>query len=72
MIGRVAAAFGNAAAAFLIFGKQGIHSMLDMLAPQLPQAKNAKPEQFVDLSFLQELEKDGFLAEMAEKYPTKG
>lgn len=38
----------------------------------LPQAKSAKPEQFVDLSFLQELEKEGFFAEMAKKYPSKG
>ena len=51
---------------------KGIQFMLDMLAPQMPQAKNAKPEQFVDLSFLQELEKEGFFTEMAKKYPSKG
>jgi NitT/TauT family transport system substrate-binding protein len=50
---------------------KGIQFMLDMLAPQLPQAKNAKPEQFVDLTFLQELEKEGFFTEMAKRYPTK-
>jgi ABC-type nitrate/sulfonate/bicarbonate transport system substrate-binding protein len=50
---------------------KGIQFMLEMLAPQLPQAKNAKPEQFVDLSFLQELEKEGFLNEMAKRYPSK-
>ncbi len=50
---------------------KGIQFMLDMLAPQLPQAKSAKPEQFVDLSFLQELEKEGFFSEMAKKYPSK-
>ena len=50
---------------------KGIQFMLDMVAPQLPQAKNAKPEQFVDLSFLQELEKEGFFNEMAKRYPTK-
>jgi len=32
---------------------------------QSPQAKKAKPEQFVDLSFLQEVEKEGFFDEMA-------
>jgi hypothetical protein len=42
-----------------------------MLAPQMPQAKSAKPEQFVDLSFLQELEKEGFYSEMAKRYPSK-
>lgn len=50
---------------------KGIQYMLDTLAPQLPQAKNAKPGQFVDLSFLQELEKEGFFNEMAKRYPSK-
>lgn len=50
---------------------KGIQFMLDTLAPQIPQAKNAKPEQFVDLSFLLELEKEGFFTEMAKRYPTK-
>jgi NitT/TauT family transport system substrate-binding protein len=50
---------------------KGIQFMLEMLAPQMPEAKNAKPEQFVDLSFLQELEKEGFFNEMAKRYPTK-
>ncbi|MGE5219544.1 MAG: ABC transporter substrate-binding protein [Chloroflexota bacterium] len=50
---------------------KGIQFMLDMLAPTMPEAKNAKPEQFVDLSFLQEMEKEGFFNEMAKRYPTK-
>jgi NitT/TauT family transport system substrate-binding protein len=50
---------------------KGIQFMLDMLAPTMPEAKTAKPEQFVDLSFLQELEKEGFFSEMAKRYPTK-
>ena len=50
---------------------KGIQFMLDVLAPTLPQAKNFKPEQFVDLSFLQELEKEGFFGEMTKRYPTK-
>jgi NitT/TauT family transport system substrate-binding protein len=50
---------------------KGIQYMLDLVAPQLPQAKTGKPEQFVDLSFLQELEKEGFFNEMAKRYPTK-
>jgi ABC-type nitrate/sulfonate/bicarbonate transport system substrate-binding protein len=50
---------------------KGIQFLLDMLAPTMPQAKTAKPEQFVDLSFLQELEKEGFFNEMAKRYPTK-
>src|SRR6266404_2024844 len=50
---------------------KGIQFMLDMLADKMPQAKNAKPEQFVDLSLLQELEKEGFFNEMAKRYPSK-
>ena len=50
---------------------KGIQYMLDLLAPTMPQAKNAKPEQFVDLTFLQELEKEGFHNEMAKRYPSK-
>jgi len=46
-------------------------SHLDMLAPQMPQAKSAKPDQFVDLSFLQELDKEHFFSEMARRYPSK-
>ena len=45
--------------------------MLDMLADKMPQAKIAKPEQFVDLSFLQDLEKEKFFDEMAKRYPIK-
>jgi len=41
------------------------------LAPQVPQAKSAKPEQFVDLSFLDEVEKEGFFTEMATRDPSK-
>ena len=33
--------------------------------------KTAKPEQFVDMSFLLELEKEGFFNEMAKRYPGK-
>jgi hypothetical protein len=42
-----------------------------VLTPQMPQAKNAKPEQFIDPSLLQELEKEGFFTEMAKRYPSK-
>lgn len=50
---------------------KGLQFLLDQLAPTMAQAKNAKPEQFVDLSFLQELEKEGFFNEMAKRYPSK-
>jgi NitT/TauT family transport system substrate-binding protein len=40
---------------------RGIQNLIDMSAPQISQAKTAKPEQFVDLSFLRELEAESFL-----------
>ena len=48
---------------------KGIQFLLDEVAGKLPNAKSAKPEQFVDLSLLQQLEKEGFFAEMAKRYP---
>jgi NitT/TauT family transport system substrate-binding protein len=50
---------------------KGLQFLLDRLVSQMPQAKTAKPEQFVDMSFLQELEKEGFFNEMAKRYPAK-
>lgn len=50
---------------------KGLQFLLDRLAPTMPQAKNAKPEQFVDMSFLQELDKDGFFNEMTKRYPAR-
>lgn len=47
---------------------KGIQNLIDMSASQIAQAKSAKPEQFVDLSFLQELEADKFFDEMARRY----
>ena len=48
---------------------KGIQFLLDEVAVKMPNAKTAKPEQFVDLSLLQQLEKEGFFAEMAKRYP---
>jgi DNA-directed RNA polymerase specialized sigma54-like protein len=53
------------------FTLKGIQFMLDMMAPQMPQAKSAKPEQFIEPSLLQELDKEGFFTEMAKRYPEK-
>ena len=47
---------------------KGIQYLLDEVAPKLAQAKTVKPEQFVDLSLLQQLEKEGFFADMAKRY----
>jgi NitT/TauT family transport system substrate-binding protein len=48
---------------------KGIQFLLDEVAAKMPNAKSAKPEQFVDLSLLQQLEKEGFFAEMTKRYP---
>jgi len=48
---------------------KGIQFLLDQFAPRMPQAKNAKPDQFVDLTLLQQLEREGYFAEMAKRYP---
>jgi NitT/TauT family transport system substrate-binding protein len=47
---------------------KGIQYLLDEVASKLPNAKSVKPEQFVDLSLLQQLEREGFFAEMAKGY----
>src|SRR4030095_14832183 len=47
---------------------KGIQNLIDMSVPQMPQAKSSKPEQFVDLSFLQELERERFYGEMEKRY----
>ena len=60
-----------------VFGRdkvmeKAIHrDFLEMLAPQMPQAKSARPEQFIDPSFLQELDREGFFIELAKRYPSK-
>jgi NitT/TauT family transport system substrate-binding protein len=48
---------------------RGIQYLLDEVASKLPNAKSAKPEQFVDLSLLQQLEREDFFTEMAKRYP---
>jgi NitT/TauT family transport system substrate-binding protein len=42
----------------------GMQNALDDVARTVPAAKNAKPEQFVDLRFLDRLEKSGLLKEL--------
>ncbi|MGE5215812.1 MAG: ABC transporter substrate-binding protein [Chloroflexota bacterium] len=42
----------------------GVQNVLDDLAKTVPAAKNAKPEQFVDLRFLDAMEKGGLLKEL--------
>jgi len=40
---------------------EGIRIVLDSLAPKEPKAKQAKPEDFVDMRFIKELDESGFI-----------
>jgi hypothetical protein len=42
----------------------GVQNVLDDLVKTVPAAKNAKPEQFVDMRFLDNLEKGGLMKEL--------
>ena len=48
---------------------KGLQFLINEISGRLPQAKSAKAEQFVDLSLLQELDKEGFFGEMGKRYP---
>ena len=50
--------------AHCFLGMAGVVNVLDDLAKTLPAAKTAKPEQFVDMRFLENLEKSGLLKEL--------
>ncbi|HEX6513680.1 MAG TPA: hypothetical protein VF157_15360, partial [Chloroflexota bacterium] len=39
----------------------GIQQNLDIAADQIPEAKTAKPEQFVDMTFIQKIKDSGFI-----------
>jgi ABC-type nitrate/sulfonate/bicarbonate transport system substrate-binding protein len=46
---------------------EGVKTLLDDLAAQNPKAKTADPRQFVDLSFVKELESSGFIKKLYGK-----
>jgi hypothetical protein len=43
---------------------EGIKNILDPLAENDPKAKTAKPEDFVDMRFVKELDESGFIDEL--------
>jgi NitT/TauT family transport system substrate-binding protein len=45
----------------------GVKTMLDDLAPKNPKAATADPQAFVDMSFIAELEKSGFIKQLYKK-----
>jgi NitT/TauT family transport system substrate-binding protein len=46
---------------------EGLQTVLDELAARDPRAKNAKPEQFVDTTFIKELDQSGFIDGLYKK-----
>ena len=52
---------------FHILQLAAIQTQLTWMADRDPRAKNAKPEQFIDGSFLKEIEKSGFVAKLYQK-----
>jgi ABC-type nitrate/sulfonate/bicarbonate transport system substrate-binding protein len=46
---------------------QGLKTVLDEIAERDPRAKNAKPEQFVDFTFIRELDQSGYIDSLYKK-----
>lgn len=46
---------------------EGVKTLLDDMAPKNPKAKIADPKQFVDTSFVQELEASGFIRQLYKR-----
>ncbi len=40
---------------------EGLRTVLDELAPRLPAAKTANPRDFMDVRFIDELDRSGFI-----------
>jgi len=45
----------------------GIQTILDELAPRNPKAKAARPEDFVDASFVKKLDDEGYFERLYKK-----
>jgi hypothetical protein len=46
---------------------EGLKTVLDELAERDPRAKSAKPEQFVDMTFIRELDQSGYIDALYKK-----
>jgi hypothetical protein len=46
---------------------EGLKTVLNDIAERDPRAKTAKPEQFVDMSFIRELDQSGFIDALYKK-----
>ena len=45
----------------------GIQTIIDELAPKNPKAKSARPEDFVDMSFVKKLDDEGYFDRLYKK-----
>jgi hypothetical protein len=45
-------------------GPEGVKTFLDYMAPDRPDAATANPKDFVDMSFVQELQTSGFVRQL--------
>jgi hypothetical protein len=43
---------------------EGIRNAIDEVAQRVPAARNKRPEEFVNLTFLKELEREGFFKQI--------
>ena len=46
---------------------KGLEATYDFIAQTRPEVRNRKPEEFVDTSFIAELEKSGFIKKLYEQ-----
>jgi hypothetical protein len=46
---------------------EGLKTVLEDIAERDPRAKTAKPEQFVDFTFIKELDQSGFIDKLYQK-----
>ena len=46
---------------------EGLKTVIDDIAERDPRAKNVKPEQFIDATFIRELDQSGFIDGLYKK-----
>jgi len=59
--------YSNAFPEFPYPNPEGVKTMLDDLAPKNPKAASADPKTYVDMSFVAELDKSGFIKQLYKK-----
>ena len=44
--------------------REGIQTILDELAPRSPKASQTKPDEFIDIRFVQQLDENGYVDQL--------